>query len=51
MVRTVLSYLFEALGVVVLAVALWVLFGWAWALVPVGVFLLVLGFTVDGGDR
>lgn len=49
MSRTVLSYLLEALGVLGIALVVGVVFGIVWAVLPVAVYLLVLGFTVDGG--
>ena len=48
MQRTVLSYLFEVLGVLLIGFAVGFNFGWSWAAVPVAVYLLVLGVMVGG---
>lgn len=52
MIRTVAGYVLEILGVLLVAVALVFLFGWAWGLVPVGVYVIVTGVMVgSGGSR
>lgn len=48
MVRTVLSYILEAIAVLLIGLVLFVNFGWSWALVPVALYLLVLGVTFGG---
>jgi hypothetical protein len=51
--RAVLSYVFEILGVLLVGFVLAWNLGWSWGLIPVAVYLLVLGFTVnttDGGN-
>ena len=50
MVRTVVSYVLEAVGVLLVALVLFVNFGWSWAVAPVAIYLLVLGVQL-GGDR
>lgn len=45
-IRMVAGYVLEALGVVILAVALTFLFGWAWGLIPVGVYVIVTGIML-----
>lgn len=50
MVTRVLSYVFEAVGVFLLAGVVGAEFGWPWAAVPVAVYLLLLGFSLDRGD-
>lgn len=49
MIRTVLGYVLEALGVVILALGLVFLFGPAWGLIPVGVYVTLTGIMV--GNR
>lgn len=48
-IRTVAGFVLEAFGVVLIAVALGFLFGWAWALVPIGVYVTVTGVTLGSG--
>ena len=49
MLRSVLSYVLEVVGVLLVAFVAGFNFGWSWGLLPVAVYLLVLGVTMDGG--
>lgn len=51
MIRQVLSYVLEAVGVVILALGLVFLFGWAWGLVPVGVYVTLTGVMLGNGRQ
>jgi ABC-type polysaccharide/polyol phosphate export permease len=44
--RMVLSYLLEAVGMLGIAVVVGVNFGWTWGVLPVAVYLLILGVTL-----
>jgi hypothetical protein len=46
-----MSEALELLGVACLAVFAAVMFGWPFALLPVGVFALVAGFGLDSGPK
>ena len=48
-VRTVLSYVLEAVGVLLFALILFINFGWSWALLPIAVYVFVIGISVDRG--
>lgn len=50
MIRTVVGYVLEVLGVVLIALALVFLFGWAWGLIPVGVYVTLTGVML-GSSR
>ncbi len=50
MVRTVLGYVLEVIGVLILALGMVLLFGWAWGLIPVGVYVIITGVIV-GSNR
>lgn len=50
MIRTVASFVLEVVGVLLIALALVFLFGWAWGLIPVGVYVIITGVIV-GSDR
>jgi hypothetical protein len=50
-IRTVAGYVLEIVGVLLIALALVFLFGPAWGLIPVGVYVIVTGVMVgSGGD-
>lgn len=49
--RALVSYVLEAVGVVILALALVFLFGWAWGLVPVGVYVTLTGIMLGNGRQ
>lgn len=52
MLRTTIGYVLEVVGVLLIAVALVFLFGAAWGLIPVGVYVIVTGVMVgSGGER
>lgn len=50
MVRTVAGFALEVAGVLIVALALVFLFGWAWGLIPVGVYVIITGVIV-GSNR
>lgn len=51
MVWTVLGYVLEVVGVCIIAAALGFLFGWAWALIPVGVYVVITGVMIGSNRR